>query len=65
MLSTHASAKFYDNHANTILAATIGVMDAAFGLCSESYGHLQWTDRKVAFHPIGDLPSDDTPGMKV
>ena len=37
-----------------VLAATIGVMDAAFGWCSERYGHLQCTDRKVAFHPIAD-----------
>ena len=37
-----------------VLAATIGVMDAAFGWCLEGYGHLQCTDRKVAFHPIAD-----------
>ena len=48
-----------------VLAATIGVMDAAFGWCSEGYGHLQCTDRKVAFNLISDGPSDDTPGMKV
>ena len=48
-----------------VLAATIGVVDAAFGWCSEAYGHLQCTDRKVVFHLISDVPSDDTSGMKV
>lgn len=43
-----------------ILAATIVAMDAAFVWCSEGYGHLLCTDRKIAFHPIAAGPSDET-----
>ena len=45
----------------TILAATIGMMNAALGRLPEGYGHLQRTDRKITFHPIADCPADHTP----
>jgi hypothetical protein len=48
-----------------VLAATIGVMDAAFGWCLEGYCHLQCTDRKVTFHPIANGPANDAARMQI
>ena len=48
-----------------VLAATIGVMDAAFGWCSEGYGHLQRPDRQITLHAVTDRPTDNAPGVQV
>jgi hypothetical protein len=47
----------------TILAAPVGVMDAALWRRSEGYGHLQRPDRKITLHPITDRPADHAPRM--
>ena len=47
----------------TILAATVGMMDAFFWRCPEGDSHLQGPDRKVTLHPITDRPANDTAGM--
>ena len=45
----------------TILAAAIGVVDAALGRPALCDGHLQCTDRQIPFHPVADGPANDTP----
>ena len=49
----------------TVLAAPVGMMDAALGWCAEGYGHVQSPDRKVTLHAIADCPADHTSGMQV
>ena len=49
----------------TILAAAVGVMDAALWWSPQGNGHVQGLDRQVAFHPVADGPADDTPGMQI
>ena len=48
-----------------ILTAAIRMMDAARGRLPQRDSHLQRPDCQVAFHPVADRPTDDTPGMQV
>ena len=48
----------------TILRPAICVMDAAFRRRSERDGHVQRPDRKIAFHPVRDSPTDNPPCMQ-
>ena len=45
----------------TILAAPVGMVDAALWRLTERDGHLQSPDCKVAFHAIADRPANDAP----
>jgi len=49
----------------TVLAAPVGMVDAALGWPAQGDGHVQRSDREGAFHSIADRPSDDTPRIKV
>ena len=45
----------------TVLAATVGVMDAAPRRSPQRNGHVQGPDRQVTFHPVADGPDNHAP----
>ena len=45
----------------TILRPAIRVMDAAFRRRSKRDSHVQRPDRKIAFHPVRDSPTNNPP----
>ena len=49
----------------TILAATVGMIDAALGRCPECDGDLQRSDRQIAFHSVTNGPADQSARMQI
>jgi len=49
----------------TILAAPVGMVDAALGWSAQGDGHVQRPDREVAFHPVRHGPADYPPGIQI
>ena len=49
----------------TVLAATVGAVDAALGRLAKRDGHLQSSDRQVTFHAIAHRPANNAPGMQI
>ena len=49
----------------TILATAIRMVDAARWWSPQRKGHVQRSDRQVAFHPVADSPADHAPGMQI
>ena len=49
----------------TILAAAVGMMNAALWRLAQVNGHLQCPDREVFFQPVADGPANDPSGIKI
>ena len=49
----------------TVLAATVGVVNATLGRLPQRHSHLQRSDRQVVLHPVAHRPANDTPGMQI
>lgn len=49
----------------TVLAAPVGVVNAALWGPAQGNSHVQGADRQVFLHPVADGPTDHPAGMKV
>ena len=48
----------------TILAAPVGMVDAALWRRTERDSHFKCSDRQIPLHPVADRPANDTAGMQ-